>query len=456
MSAIIWNVRGVASVATRRRLKKLIQLHQVYLLVILEPFVLQKNFTYTRHYLRFDMGAQNESNKIWIFWNSRTNVTAIVDHPQFFHVRVRDRGTTAFSDMMLDCGLEDAVVSDDDLGLRPFRFLNVWTKHHDFLAFVSQKWSLPTHLTGMTALWDKFFRLKQGLCWWNRHVFGDIFQRVRDAEVGNDEAEIKYDRDPTPEHRNLLHHAQAVLNRTLSIEEDFWKQKAGSRWVCKGDHNTRYFNAMVQGRRIRSHIRSIRTQAGEVLSTPTDIQTSTIVFYQDLLSATPQPLDHIRSDVIPRLLTVDDNLALNRPPLMHEVREAIFSIDADSVAGPYGFSSLFFQHCWDIIQEDVYKAVLNFFDGGHFPRGFTTISIVLLPKKDGACRWTDFRPISLCTVFNKIITKLLNTRLSTLLPRIISPPQSGFIPGRLIGDNVLLAQELLYTLAKFYDYLSNL
>ena len=86
----------------------------------------------------------------------------------------------------------------------------------------------------MTALWEKFFRLKQGLRWWNRHVFGDIFQRVRDTEVGVDEAEIIYDRDPTPEHRNLLHHAQAVLNRTLSIEEGFWKQKVGSHWVCEG------------------------------------------------------------------------------------------------------------------------------------------------------------------------------------------------------------------------------
>ncbi|XP_022863434.1 uncharacterized protein LOC111383549, partial [Olea europaea var. sylvestris] len=275
----------------------------------------------------------------------------------------RDRGTTAFSDMMLDSGLEDAGflgnrytwtngrvrkrldrvlinssaaafcrqltvkylnrtssdhsllllqwTSDDDLGPRPFRFLNVWTKHHDFLAFVSQKWSLPTHLAGM---------------------------RVRDAEDTVDEAEIVFDSDPTPEHRDILHQVQAALNQTLSIEEGFWKQRAGSRW------------------------------AGEVLATPADIQTSAIDFYQDLLSTPPQPLDHIRSDVIPRLLTEDDNLALNRPPLIYEVREAVFSIDADSVAGPDGFSSLFFQHYWDIIQEDVYRAVLDFFDGGHLPR----------------------------------------------------------------------------------------
>ncbi|XP_022861025.1 uncharacterized protein LOC111381469 [Olea europaea var. sylvestris] len=241
----------------------------------------------------------------------------------------------------------------------------------------------------MTALWEKFFRLKQGFRWWNRHVFGDIFQRVWEAEVGFDETEILYDRDPTPEHCDLLHHAQAVLNRILSIEEGFWKQKASSCWVCEGDHNTRYFHTMVQGHRIRSRMKSIRTQAGKVLATPIDIQTSAMAFYQNILSASPQSLDPIRPDIIPRLLTVDDNMELNCPPLIHE--------------------------------EDVYMVVLDFFYGGHLPRGFSATTIVLFLKKDVACRWTDFRPINLCTVFNKLITKLLNTRLSALLPRIISP-----------------------------------
>ncbi|KAL2503882.1 Uncharacterized protein Adt_19503 [Abeliophyllum distichum] len=117
----------------------------------------------------------------------------------------------------------------------------------------------------------------------------------------------------SPSHRDTLHQAQAILNRTLSIEEAFWKQKAGARWTY-------------------------------------------------------------------------------------------------SVAGPDGFSSHFFQVCWDIVSEDVFQAVLDFFAGGHLPKDFVATSVVLLPKRDNAS------------------------------------PQSGFISRRLIGDNVLLAQELLHTL----------
>lgn len=56
---------------------------------------------------------------------------------------------------------------------------------------------------------------------------------------------------------------------------------------------------------------------------------------------------------------------------------------------------------------------------------------------------TDLRPISLCNVSSKILAKVLNTRLSQLLPRIISSNQSGFIRGRLISENIMLAQEML-------------
>lgn len=59
-------------------------------MVILEHFVLQHRFAFTRRHLCFDTGVQNEPKKIWFFWNVGTIVTVIHDHPQFLHVRVED------------------------------------------------------------------------------------------------------------------------------------------------------------------------------------------------------------------------------------------------------------------------------------------------------------------------------------------------------------------------------
>ena len=64
----------------------------------------------------------------------------------------------------------------------------------------------------------------------------------------------------------------------------------------------------------------------------------------------------------------------------------------------------------------------------------------------GAWQWKDFRPISLCNVCSKIISKLVSDRLGTVLPALISPWQTGFVPGRGITDNILLTQELVVDL----------
>lgn len=70
-------------------------------------------------------------------------------------------------------------------------------------------------------------------------------------------------------------------------------------------------------------------------------------------------------------------------------------------------------------------------------------TITLIPKQPEACKLGDYRPISCCNLTYKIISKIIANRMKPLLQDCISPNQATFLKGRSLGENVLLASELI-------------
>ena len=66
-------------------------------------------------------------------------------------------------------------------------------------------------------------------------------------------------------------------------------------------------------------------------------------------------------------------------------------------------------------------------------------TVVLIPNVRKPEHIKDMRPISLCNVIYKVISKVVANRLKGILLDIISPAQSAFVLGRLIMDNILIA-----------------
>lgn len=74
--------------------------------------------------------------------------------------------------------------------------------------------------------------------------------------------------------------------------------------------------------------------------------------------------------------------------------------------------------------------------------------LVLIPKIKNPVCLSNFRPISLCNVIYKIITKLFANRLKPMLNLLVSETQSSFVTGRNIYDNILIVQEVIHSMKR--------
>lgn len=73
---------------------------------------------------------------------------------------------------------------------------------------------------------------------------------------------------------------------------------------------------------------------------------------------------------------------------------------------------------------------------------------MLIPKKDKPQTISNFCPISYTNVLYKIVSKTICNRIKWFLPFLIAENQSSFKHGRNIGENILLAHELIRDFSK--------
>jgi hypothetical protein len=162
-------------------------------------------------------------------------------------------------------------------------------------------------------------------------------------------------------------------------------------------------------------------------------------------SSNPQTIDEVLHEV-DGVVTPGMNNDLLCPFTHEEIKRALFQMHPSKAPRPDGMSALFFQKYWHIVGSYVSHAVLDFLNNGRMLGTINFTHLVLIPKVVAPERITQFRPISLCNVIYKIVSKVLVNRMKTILPQVISDSQSAFVPGRMITDNVIIAFETIHYL----------
>ena len=111
-------------------------------------------------------------------------------------------------------------------------------------------------------------------------------------------------------------------------------------------------------------------------------------------------------------------------------------------SGRYAFS-FSFQNYWQLVGCNVTQSILHFLNSTSLPNHLNYTFITLIPKVKNLKLVSKYKPISLCNVLYKKISKVLANRLNKILPQIITKHQSAFTKSCLISDNILVAFEAL-------------
>ncbi|XP_060962265.1 uncharacterized protein LOC115695280 [Cannabis sativa] len=168
-------------------------------------------------------------------------------------------------------------------------------------------------------------------------------------------------------------------------------------------------------------------------------------FFQGIFRGTENAITPNCNGLVWNHLSLDEQTDLIRKPSHEEIRTTLFAMSSGKAPGPDGMSVLFFKHYWDSVGFDFCEAISNFFITGRMHKGINATNIVLIPKVQNPKRPNHFRPISLCNVVYKVISKIIANRIKPLLPQLICPTQAAFVPGRAIQDNNVIAQEIIHS-----------
>lgn len=120
----------------------------------------------------------------------------------------------------------------------------------------------------------------------------------------------------------------------------------------------------------------------------------------------------------------------------------------DKSLGPDVFNPAFYPNFWGLCRDDIFEVVSRWLDMGLFPHALNDTNIGLIPKCENPNNTKEMRPILLCNVVYKMVSKLLTNRMKKCLAKCVSEERSTFIEGCSILDSVMITIETIHALKR--------
>lgn len=318
----------------------------------------------------------------------------------------------------------------------------MWLEKEECGNVVEYGWNSANHLL---SFGDRTKQCGESLMAWDRITFGNIRKKIKET---NERIEFLQCQTQSEEIIKELFDKQHELDELLKQEEIFWFQRSRALWLKDGDRNTSFFHQKASSRKRRNTVEKIKDHNGNWKEGDVEVGKILRAYFLDLFtSVNPCDLHQVIESVKPRV-TGQMNDFLLQPYTEREIIEALKQMHTVKSPGPDGMPPLFFIKFWHIIKYSFISTCLDILNSAADPTTLNHTFVVLIPKVKIPETPKDFRPISLCNVIFRVITKVIANRVKQILEEVISKNQSSFIPNRLITDNAMVAFEIFHWLKK--------
>ncbi|KAL2249850.1 UNVERIFIED_CONTAM: hypothetical protein Sindi_2458700 [Sesamum indicum] len=485
LNAAVWNVRGLNKRDHQLAVRDIIAEFRLQFLGLLETRVRFNNAAQIQSFLlphwKWYMDYGSSGNRVWIAWDDNfIDVEVVECGTQFIHclvniraihesvavtiaygaIKVVDRRElwSALENLAIQCADIPWLIGGDFNAVRDLSEVcgtlgDIRIAMEDFNAAIQNTGLLPLPMQGEwytwhnhsatpRNLWKRLDRMLINDRWMAR--FPNTFYSVLTPRTSDHSPMVLYgDRQQQyggmfrfdnylarslefiPSVQNIWQHniigtpMYAVTRKLKALKPIFREQRRN-----KGDlsHNVQMAKGFLEAaqllkiaqRRSSRRIFQINDDQGSTHIDPEEVINEFVTYYQNLLGG-----DRRQIGIDIRFLK-----PWARHVLSNEESTALL-LSFKPAPGPDGYSSGFFKAVWPIVGQEI-----------------NTTLLALIPKVHSPMTVSDFRPIAYCNVLYKIIAKLIVQRLGVKMDKLISPCHAAFVPGRSIGDNIMLAQEL--------------
>ncbi len=223
------------------------------------------------------------------------------------------------------------------------------------------------------------------------------------------------------------------------------KVRSRLNWFEYGEKPTKYFHNLEKQNAKNKAWESILDKDGELISGTKNVQKVQVDFYKTLYKSEgicTEKCDPFLSS-IDRVLSDEIKCELDQEICLHELTVALKQMAMNKSPGPDGIVVEFYKMYWNILGTELLEVFHESVRSETLPYSQYLAVIILLYKKGQRENIKNWRPISLLNTDAKLYSKVLAERLKKALPAIIHTDQSGCIPGRFIGQNVRLIEDII-------------